>query len=160
MKNVLQIVILLIILMGSFSLQAQTKLGIKGGFNFTFLNEEQGNFGANQKVQTGYYFGAFTNLNIKNKFNLQPELLFISLGDFKFLNAPIYFKYNINDDFNILVGPSINYFFDFFNAKLKVRVDLGLTYNLSSRLDLQMKYTIGFEEIAPNGIFLGLGFKL
>ena len=160
MRNVLQIVILLVILTGSFSLQAQTKFGIKGGFNFTFLNESQGNFGESQKVQVGYYFGGFTDLKIKNNFNLQPELLFISLGDFKFLNAPIYLKYHINDDFNILVGPSINYFFDFFNAKLKVRADLGFAYNLSSRLDLHMKYTIGFEEIAPNGIFLGTGYKL
>ncbi|SDI50083.1 Outer membrane protein beta-barrel domain-containing protein [Winogradskyella thalassocola] len=141
-------------------MQAQTDFGIKGGLNFTFFNVEEANFGENSDVQLGFYAGCFADFEIENDFHLQPELLFIRLGDFKFLNAPLYLKYNINDDFNILVGPSLNYFFDFFNAKLKVRADLGFAYNLTSKLDLHMKYTIGFEEISPNGLFLGLGYKL
>ena len=76
------------------------------------------------------------------------------------MNAPIYLKYDIDTNFHILVGPSLNYFFDFFVNKFKVRADLSVAYDLSEKLNLHMKYTIGFEEISPNGIFLGLGYKL
>ena len=153
-------VAVLILLFSLSALSAQTEYGVKGGLNFTFSQFEEGNFGKDTNVQIGYYFGGFANFEIENDFYLQPEILYIGLGDFKFLNAPIYLKYNVKNNFNILVGPSINYFFDFFNAKLKIRADLALTYNVSSKLELQMKYTIGFEEITPNGVFLGLGYKL
>jgi len=35
-----------------------------------------------------------------------------------------------------------------------------LAYDLSSNLDLHMKYTLGFEELSPNVMFLGLGYRL
>ncbi|MBF8150556.1 outer membrane beta-barrel protein [Winogradskyella sp. F6397] len=160
MKNAVQILLITIALISSVNAQSQTDFGVKGGLNLTFYNVEEANFGDDTDVQIGIYAGIFADFEIENGFNLQPELLYIRLGDFKFLNAPIYFKYNINESFNVLVGPSINYFFDFFNAKLKVRADLGFAYNLTSSLDLHMKYTIGFEEITPNGLFLGVGYKL
>lgn len=75
-------------------------------------------------------------------------------------DAPTYFKYHIYPDFNMFVGPSINYVFDVYNAKLKVRTDLGLAYIITSKLDLHIKYAIGFEEITPNGLTLDLGYKL
>ena len=139
---------------------AQTDFGIKGGLNFTFFKVTEGDFGTNPETDVGYYGGIFADFKIENGFHLQPELLYIGIRDFKFLNAPIYLKYDINNSFHILVGPSINYFFDFFVNKIKVRADLSLAYDLSSSIDLHMKYTIGFEEISPNGIFLGLSYKL
>ena len=160
MKTQSLVVLIFITICSSLNLQAQTDVGIKSGLNLTFFKVVESNFGENTDVQLGYYAGVFASFEIENDFHLQPELLYIGLGDFKFLNAPIYLKYYINNRFNILVGPSVNYFFDFFNAKLKVRADLGFAYNVSSSLDLHMKYTIGFEEITPNGLFLGLGYKL
>ena len=61
---------------------------------------------------------------------------------------------------NVLVGPSINYFFDFFTNKLKIRADLCIAYNITSKFDVHLKYTLGFQEITPNGLFIGLGYKL
>lgn len=160
MKNLIKCLLILSIISSSFGIQAQTEFGVKGGLNFTFFKVVESNFGENTDVQTGFYVGAFADFEVENDFHLQPEILFISLGDFNFLNAPIYLKYNIDKRFNILVGPSINYFFDFFNAKLKIRADLGFAYNFTPNVDLHMKYTIGFQEITPNGLFLGLGYRL
>ncbi|MBU2927237.1 outer membrane beta-barrel protein [Winogradskyella psychrotolerans] len=160
MKNFIRIALILVTISGSFNVQAQADFGLKGGVNLTFFNVEEANFGESSDVQLGFYAGCFADFEIENDFHLQPELLYIRLGDFKFLNAPVYLKYHINTNFNILVGPSINYFFDFNTAKLKVRADLAFAYNLTSDLDVHMKYTIGFEEITPNGLFLGVGYKL
>ena len=144
----------------SFSLNAQTNFGVKGGLNITFFKVVEGDFGTNPSEEIGYYGGVFFDLEFKDKLHLQPELLYIHIRDFKFLNAPIYLEYDINPNFHILVGPSLNYFFDFFSNKFKVRADLSLAYNLSPKLDLHMKYTLGFEELAPNILFLGIGYSL
>ncbi|MFC0604826.1 outer membrane beta-barrel protein [Winogradskyella pulchriflava] len=144
----------------SYCLTAQSEFGIKGGLNFTFFKVTEGDFGTNPDTEVGYYAGLFSDFSINDNFRLQPELIYIGINDFKFLNAPIYLKYNINSDLHILVGPSLNYFFDFFSNNFKVRADLGLGYDLSDNLNLHMKYTIGFEELSPNIIFLGIGYKL
>lgn len=139
---------------------AQTEFGLKGGVNITFFKVLEGEFGTNPEAEVGYYGGVFADFKIENGFHIQPELLYIGIRDFQFLNAPIYLKYDIDPRFHILVGPSLNYFFDIFNNKFKVRADLSFEYDLSSKLNLHMKYTLGFEMLSPNIIFLGLGYRL
>ena len=151
--------LVLIVLYGSNSF-AQTEFGIKGGVNITFFKVVEGDFGTNPDTELGYYAGVFSDFKIENGFHIQPELLYIGIRDFQFLNAPIYLKYDIDPNFHILVGPSLNYFFDIFVNKFKVRADLSFEYDLSSRLNLHMKYTLGFEMLSPNIIFLGLGYRL
>ena len=139
--------------------QSDIDIGIKGGLNLTFFNVKEADFGSFTQVETSYYGGLFLDFGIDEDFSIQTELLYIGLNDFKFINAPIYFKYQIVNNFYILVGPRLNYFFDFYTNKFKVRADLSTLYNLTPALDVHLKYTLGFEEFAPNGLFLGLGYK-
>ncbi|MGC1206299.1 MAG: outer membrane beta-barrel protein [Flavobacteriaceae bacterium] len=156
------IVIFFLCFFGSMTSKAQSHLdiGVKGGLNFTFFNVNENNFGFNQDTETGYYGGVFFDFEIDGSLSIQPEILYIGLNDFKFLNAPIYVKYEMAHNFDVMVGPSINYFFDFFTNKLKIRADLSTAYNITSKLDVHLKYTLGFQEITPNGLFIGLGYKL
>lgn len=158
MKN--SILILLIIVFYNSTLSAQTEFGIKGGINITFFNITEGGFGPNAETEIGYYGGVFVDFKIDKGFHFQPELLYIGIDEFQFLNAPLYLKYDIDYNLHILVGPSLNYFFDFFTNKFKVRADLSFAYDFSSKFNVHLKYTIGFEELAPNVLFLGLGYKL
>ena len=82
------------------------------------------------------------------------------INDFKFINAPIYLKLKASDRFNILIGPSMNYFFDFFSNKFKVRADLSISHEILQVLNVHLKFALGFEEVTPNGLFLGLDLKL
>ena len=159
MKRIIAAVVLALFL-NSSKVEAQTDFGIKGGVNITFFKITEGGFGQNPETDLGYYGGVYVDFKIDNGFHIQPELLYIGIQEFKFLNAPIYLKYDIDTNFHILVGPSLNYFFDFFVNKFKVRADLSLAYDLSSKLSVHMKYTLGFEELAPNVLFLGMGYKL
>ena len=155
------VVIFSTILFGFISeAQSSTDFGIKGGLNLTFFNVAEADFGSNTEVETGYYGGLFIVFGLNEDFSIQNEVLYIGLNDFKFINAPIYLKYEIVDNFYILVGPSLNYFFDFYSNKFKVRADLSTMYNLTPSLDVHLKYTLGFEEFAPNSLFLGVGYKL
>lgn len=140
--------------------QSSAEFGIKGGLNLTFFNVNEANFGPNTETEVGYYGGIFVDFEIDEDFGIQPELLYIGLGDFEFLNAPIYASYEVANQLHLFVGPSLNYFFDFFNNKFKVRGDVSVAYTISERIDLHAKYTLGFEEISPNGLFFGLGVKL
>ncbi|WP_353778431.1 hypothetical protein [Winogradskyella sp. 3972H.M.0a.05] len=140
--------------------QTNTDVGLKGGLNFTFFNVQESNFGENAETEVSYFAGLFLDFEIDEYFSIQPEVLYIGLSDFKFINAPIYAKYEVARNFDLMVGPSLNYFFDFFNNKFKVRADICAAYNITSKLDIHTKYTIGFEEISPNGIFIGLGYRI
>ena len=157
MKKLLSIIIILLF---ASNLKAQTEFGVKGGINITFFNIQEGSFGPNAETELGYYGGVFIDFKIDSGFHFKPELLYIGIDEFQFLNAPLYLKYDIDNSFHILVGPSLNYFFDFFTNKFKVRADLSVAYDISSKLNVHMKYTIGFEELAPNVLFLGMDFKL
>lgn len=140
--------------------QSNTDVGIKGGFNITFFKVDESNFGFNQDTEVGYYGGLFLDFKIDEVFSIQPEILYIGLNDFQFLNVPIYAKYEIAQHLDIMVGPSMNYFFDFFTNKVKIRADLSTAYSITSNLDVHIKYTIGFQELTPNGLFMGIGYKL
>lgn len=140
--------------------QSKVDFGLKGGAHLTFLKVAEANFGDNIEVKFGYYGGMFVDIKFKSNLSLQPEVLYVGINDFNFVNAPIYIKYKAADRFYLLVGPSLNYFFDFFSNKFKVRADLSVAYQISQAFDIHMKYTLGFEELTPDGLFLGLGFKL
>lgn len=146
----------------SFSSNAQSNVdfGIKGGLNLTFFNVEVGDFGVHTETETGYYGGVFTDFYIDEFLSIQPEVLYIGLNDFKFINAPIYVKYQVAEKFDLMVGPSLNYFFDFFSNKFKIRADICAAYQITPSIDFHTKYTLGFVEIAPNGLFIGVGVRI
>ncbi|SEQ37210.1 Outer membrane protein beta-barrel domain-containing protein [Hyunsoonleella jejuensis] len=156
------LIILFVIGIGAHQLKAQSQVdfGVKGGLNLTFFKVAEGNFGDNPETATGFYGGLFTDFNIDNNFSIQPEILYIVLNDFNFMNAPIYAKYQVGDNLYLSVGPSLNYFFDFFTNKFKIRGDIATSYNITSKIDLHVKYTLRFQEITPNGLFVGVGLKL
>jgi hypothetical protein len=155
------LVLLLILLFGiTNQIFGQTEFGVKGGASLTFFNEDNGIFGENPQTEVGYFGGVFLDFKVKNGFHVQPEFLYKGIGDFEFLNIPLYLKYDVDANFHILAGPSLNYFFNFFNNNFKVRGDISLAYSITEKLDVNLKYTIGFEEISPNIVFIGLAHKL
>lgn len=144
----------------SGTVKAQTNFGIKGGTSLAIFNQDNGVFGENPDIEIGYFGGVFVDVVIDKGFHIQPELVYKGIGDFEFLNLPIYLKYDVDYNFHILAGPSMNYFFNFFNNKFRIRADISLAYDITDDLDINLKYTIGFEEISPNILFLGLGYRL
>lgn len=150
------IILFFLTLNNSFG-QTAADFGVKGGLNLTFFQVNEANFGPNTETEVGFYGGVFMDFQIADEFSIQPEILYIGLGEFEFINAPIYASYEVAENLRLLVGPSLNYFFDFFNNKFKVRGDISAAYNITSKMDVHAKYTLGFEEISPNGLFFGLG---
>lgn len=136
------------------------QFGIKGGLNVTFFHVDQQALGSYNTSETGYYGGMFVEFPIDGFLAIQPEALYISVGDFNFLNIPVYAKYEVAHKLYLMAGPSVNYFFDFYTNKLKIGADINTSYNLNRFLDAHIKFALGFEELAPNGLFFGLGVRL
>ncbi len=154
---------LLFIILCFTSVSAQERhvdFGVKGGVNLTFFKVVEAGFGANPKAEVGYYGGVFLDILIDEYFSIQPEILYIGINNFAFLNAPMYAKYQVAQNFYLLAGPSVNYFFDLFVNKVKIGADIGTSYNLTPALDMHLKFALGFQELSPNGLFLGMGIKL
>ncbi|PNQ72309.1 hypothetical protein C1T31_12215 [Hanstruepera neustonica] len=140
--------------------QSQLEFGPKGGLNLTFIKVPEASFGDNIEVKVGYYAGLFVDVPIEGSLSIQPEVLYVGINDFKFINAPIYLKVKASDRFNILIGPSMNYFFDFFSNKFKVRADLSISHQILKALNVHLKFALGFEEVTPNGLFLGMDLRI
>lgn len=136
------------------------KFGIKGGLNTTFFNVDLQDLGSYSSSEIGFYGGLFVEFPIDDFLTIQPEALYISVGDFNFLNVPIYAKYEVANKLYLMAGPSINYFFDFFTNKLKIGADISSSYDITQSLDAHVKFALGLDELAPNGLFFGLGLKL
>ncbi len=140
------------------SAQNAVDFGVKGGLNLTFFKVKEAQFGNNIETEAGFYAGVFADFAIDKTVSFQPELLYIHISDFNFINLPLYAKLHITNRLSFMAGPSLNHFFDFFNNKFKVRGDIATSYYISKSLDLQIKFVIGFTEVAPNGLFLGAGY--
>ena len=139
---------------------SQTDFGVKGGVNLTFFNENQEDFGEQASAEVGYFGGLFVDFTVDERFHIQPEILYKGVGEFQFINVPIYAKYYVADNVSLLVGPSMNYFFDFLTNKFKVRADISAAYDVSEIIDVNLKYSLGLEELSPNVLFLGVGVRL
>jgi hypothetical protein len=155
--NILLVFIFLFFLLKS-NAQSNVDFGIKGGLNLTFFKIQEAEFGDNIETEAGFYGGVFADFKIDDTVSFQPEVLYIQLNDFKFINAPLYANLNLSDKLSFMAGPSLNYFFDFFANKFKIRGDIATVYNITESLDVHMKFVIGFTEVAPNGLFFGAGY--
>lgn len=155
--------VLLFLIAGMLSVNGQNthmQMGIKGGLNLTFFNVDQQALGAYQTSETGFYGGVFLEFPIDDFLAIQPEVLYIAVGDFNFVNVPIYAKYEVAKKLHLMAGPSVNYFFDFFTNKLKIGADISSIYDITQALDVHVKFALGIDELAPNGLFFGIGLKL
>lgn len=159
-RNILLAVFLMICSLGVKAQDLDTRFGVKGGLNKTFFTVDLQDLGFYSTSETGFYGGVFLEFPIDHFLTIQPEVLYISVGDFNFLNVPVYAKYEVANKLHLMAGPSVNYFFDFFNNKLKIGADISTSFDIAKCLDAHIKFALGLDELAPNGLFFGMGLKL
>ena len=115
--------LVLMILLTSHSLRAQTKIGITAGASFSNVTIKAGGISVSPKLKAGITAGLFINAPMSSNFSFQPALNFVQKGyivkdetgtekvTFNYLEVPLNFVYNtkINEGFFIGAGPSIAY---------------------------------------------------
>lgn len=166
-----------IFLLISFSIQAQdsipTRIGIKGGVNFSTLYAENVD---DTKMLTGINLGLFAKLPLSDHFALQPELYYTMKGaevkynnffvdgtarfNLNYIELPLLLVINITDFVNIHGGPYAAYLI---SGKAKNESNINL-FDFEENLDTDdyNKFDLGIAAgvgLDFNAISLGLRYN-
>ena len=110
--------LVLMILLTSHSLTAQTKIGLTGGVTFANVTAKLQGISISPKMKTGFTAGLFTDFPLSANFSFQPALNFVQKGysskdetmtdkvSYSYAEVPLNFVYN-NKGFFIGAGPSM-----------------------------------------------------
>lgn len=139
----------------SASEQTTIKLGLKGGFNFSDLNE------SGLKTRTDLHIGGVMEIFVNNNFSIQPELMYSSQGareeedtpfgrfeakmKINYINVPVMFKYYVRNGFSIQAGPQIGFVV---SSKLStdiVPVDNIDLKSITNSVDFGFNMGLGYE---------------
>ncbi|TDO69897.1 outer membrane protein with beta-barrel domain [Flavobacterium chryseum] len=151
-----------------FANAQQAKFGIKAGINLS--NWTGDTHGVNIGSRFGVNMGGFAEININDRFAIQPEILYSTQGakfkDFttyvngyqfkndinwnlSYINIPVMFKYTADGQSFIEVGPQIGFLT---SAKMSTKLT-----QYSKTVDQDAKDT--FESI-DFGLVLGVGYNI
>ncbi len=114
----------------------KTRIGIKGGVNFSNLYTEDAD---DTNMRTGFNAGLFAKLPLTNMFAIQPELFYSTKGsevtykntfvdgtanfNLNYIEVPVLLVVNITDNFNLHFGPYFSYLI---SGKVKNKSNVNL----------------------------------
>lgn len=160
----------------AFANAQETKFGAKAGLNLSnFTGDIE-----NTSTKIGFQVGAFVEIKVSDKFSVQPELLFTSVGakfdgspdvtaTLNYLAIPVMAKYYVADKFSLEAGPQIGFLM---SAKAKADgdsedikdgfestdfgINIGAGYDVTENINIGLRYTVGVSNIlADSGDFKG-----
>jgi len=130
--------------------------GVKAGFNQVSLRVSVQGVSASESI-SGFYFGVFGEFEVSDKFDIQPELQYVSVSEdgesSGFLVIPVLAKYNASEQFSILAGPQLDYLLDKEDGGLKklgLGLAAGLAYSINENFLIDARYSFGLSNRSDN----------
>lgn len=170
MKKLLLIVVMVV---SGGMISAQTKYGIKLGYNAGSVSSNDAEIKEDGKTLSGIGFGAFAEFSLGKKLSLQPQLNYNRKGlalahaghsdkyQFDVLDIPVNVLYRSNGGFFIGGGPNLG-----FNLSGGLRSEEDPTENFDfkfgsnagqiKRMDLGLNFLTGYE--LKNGLFISANY--
>jgi len=172
MKRIISIVaIMAFVFTASF---AQVNYGVKGGLSFYSAEASEEGISFDYDAKLGLGLGGFVRLDLSEKFQLQPELMYLqknaelegsmSVYSWKskikldYLSIPIMAKYYITEGLNIYAGPQIEFLLsakdeweenddgDISSGEDDIKKDLkGMNFGLGFGAGYELANGLGFE---------------
>ncbi len=145
----------------------QSRFGIKGGLNLTTFN---GKYANQTSINSGFHFGIYTDVEVGNRFVIQPELQFSTQGagfekdgdfdiELHYLNIPLIFKIYPTERLSLHFGPQFDILLSskvkFSGAELNneevfepsdTGIASGLGYELE-KVNFGIRYIAGLTEV-------------
>ena len=171
------ILLISFVIFSIFSIQAQTRIGVKAGGLFSTLTttdpvtvlpgvDPNGFY----ETKLGHQFGVFMQLELIEKLVLQPELLWLNKGakvnfggkiHFNTLAIPLLIGYQPIKNFSILMGPEFSAILsarykegdinveakDGLNRKTDIGINVGFDYQLKMGLGIGLRYNHGLRNV-------------
>jgi hypothetical protein len=166
--NMKKIIIVLLTLSLSSTMNAQVKFGIKGGLNASFIS----NNGNSSSMKAGLHAGGAAMIPFSNeKMGINPELLFSQKGGIEnnpkvtttlnYLSIPILFYYQPVSKIYLQLGPEFSFLLSAKGKTNGASTDVknfyesfdkgiagGASYNFFGKIDLYLLFVKGFKGIS------------
>ncbi|MEW4924541.1 outer membrane beta-barrel protein [Algibacter sp. 2305UL17-15] len=126
---------------------------------------------SNSTSKSGFFIGIyFTDIELMDKLEIQPEIDFVMIKDFNQIQVPILAKYEVADKINALAGPNIGYLLDAGDGfkSLNFGIDIGAAYDVAEKININARYGFGLTNLLENagnssvklsGFQIGVGYK-
>lgn len=150
-------------LLSTVSAQAQLKIGIKGGANYSQLKEDNSLGFIDWEARTNFYAGVFAEIEINDRLSVRGEGLYSLEGgefddgngnqkiDINYLNLPILLRLDIIGgvfiDAGIEPGIVIDKNDTYFDKDTELGVLFGGGFRLGERLIFNLRYVRGLSSI-------------
>lgn len=164
-----KIVLIVIVMVVGFSLNAQVSVGLKGGTSFSSIQikESSQSMKSSSDNRTAFMAGGYATISMSDKLKLQPEFLYQGMGGsidkvtFKneYVSIPVLLKYAITDNFYLEAGPQFSLLVsskaagedikDAFKSS-DFQVLIGASLNLTDKIGTGVRYGMGMSNIASN----------
>jgi hypothetical protein len=158
----------LFVLFSVCSIKAQSTFGLKGGPNLAYMSID------NTTITLLFHAGAFSEIQMSDKFFLRPELLYSRKGSkqtltstydldiaVSYVSIPVLAGWKASDRLSLLVGPEINYTLDgrlylYDDQKVldassfedwDVAIDLGMAYRITRKFSAEIRYSLGLINV-------------
>ncbi len=136
-----------------------TTFGAKAGYSSIILKVKVESESESEDV-SGFYIGAFANIYLSQKLDLQPELLYSTYSEdgenTGVLQLPILLKYNIDERFGLLVGPQLDFLANKNDSaglkRVGVGIAAGFTFDITDELFLDARYSFGLYDRLSSGL--------
>ena len=157
------------LLISTWSVNAQTVFGVKGGVNVSYMNIDM------RESLVSFHAGAFSRIPLSDQVILQPELLYSVKGakfpgyfyyfdmnfTFYYISMPVLVGWKATDHLLILAGPEFSYLASNkveiskygpdvtggFSA-LDVGLDLGVAYQITKRIGTELRFSYGLVNVS------------
>jgi opacity protein-like surface antigen len=148
-----------------FTNAQETKFGAKLGMNISNITSE----GLSTSSLVGGHLGGFAEVEISDKFKIQPELLFSMQGakvedsktKLNYINLPVLAKYYVVDKLAVIAGPQVGFLMsaketfesesldakDFYKT-ISLSFNIGASYDLTDNIFIDARYNLGLSNIA------------
>lgn len=168
-----KLIVLSVVTLTVFTLQAQIKVGVKAGANFTTFSGSDAKLGdVSPKYKVGFAGGGLVNLQLSEMFSLQPEVLYSMEGaryaedgermnyNINYINIPVLAQYHHASGFYAETGPQLGLLASAKMAyegnsvsvkdsfkKINFSWGFGAGYQLSNGLGIGARYNLGLTSI-------------
>jgi hypothetical protein len=153
---------------GFANAQDGASFGVKGGLNMATISGAEG-----ASSLLAFHMGGFAEFNVSDKFAVQPELLYSMQGakysafgtsyttNLNYLIVPVMAKYFVTDAISINAGPQLGILMSAKSEGIDVKdgyntTDFGLNigggYNIGDNMMLDLRYNLGFSELAKDKV--------
>lgn len=143
-----------------------TSFGIKLGLDRTMLLTTEKTTG-----RTDFYAGVFAETRLSKRIGIHYEMRYSKFKNNNFVEIPLLFKYYFNDNWNIFIGPRMDFLIDDRESinSFTPSAEFGVQYNFSKHFFIEGTYSLSSENQikiddylsgSRSNFRLGIGFKL